>query len=58
MKTTRPDLIDIEYETFGSATDPAMLLVAGFVVQLTSWDTQFCELPRRRRSLRHSLRQS
>ena len=43
MKTTRPDLIDIEYETFGSATDPAMLLVAGFVVQLTSWDAQFCE---------------
>ncbi len=43
MKTTRPDLIDVEYETFGSATDPAMLLVAGFVVQLTSWDSQFCE---------------
>ncbi len=44
MKSTRPDTIDIEYETFGSAADPAVLLVAGFVVQLTSWDTEFCRL--------------
>jgi pimeloyl-ACP methyl ester carboxylesterase len=44
VKSTRPDLVDIEYETFGSPSDPAVLLIAGFVVQLTSWDTQFCEL--------------
>ena len=44
MKTTRPDTIDIEYETFGSPSDPAVLLVSGFVVQLTSWDTEFCRL--------------
>ncbi len=44
VKSTRPDLLDIEYETFGSPTDPAVLLIAGFVVQLTSWDTEFCEL--------------
>jgi pimeloyl-ACP methyl ester carboxylesterase len=44
VKSTRPDLLDIEYETFGSPTDPALLLIAGFVVQLTSWDTGFCEL--------------
>jgi pimeloyl-ACP methyl ester carboxylesterase len=44
VKSTRPDLVDIEYETFGSPDDPAVLLVAGFVVQLTSWDTKLCEL--------------
>ena len=44
VKSTRPELVDIEYETFGSPDDPAVLLVAGFVVQLTSWDTEFCEL--------------
>ena len=44
MKSTRPDVVDVEYETFGSSSDPAVLLVAGFVVQLTSWDTEFCEL--------------
>ena len=44
VKSTRPDLLDIEYETFGSPTDPALLLIAGFVVQLTSWDSGFCEL--------------
>jgi pimeloyl-ACP methyl ester carboxylesterase len=41
-KSTRPDLVDIEYETFGSPSDPAILLVAGFAVQLTSWDAEFC----------------
>ena len=35
--------IEIEYETFGSPADPALLLVAGFVVQLTSWEREFCE---------------
>jgi pimeloyl-ACP methyl ester carboxylesterase len=42
VKSTRPDLLDIEYETFGSPADPAVLLVAGFVVQLTRWETGFC----------------
>jgi len=44
VKSTRPDIVEIEYETFGSPADPAALLVAGFVVQLTSWDAEFCEL--------------
>ncbi len=44
VKSTRPDIVEIEYETFGSPADPAVLLVAGFVVQLTSWDAEFCEL--------------
>jgi pimeloyl-ACP methyl ester carboxylesterase len=42
VKSTRPELVDIEYETFGSPDDPAVLLVAGFVVQLTSWEVEFC----------------
>jgi hypothetical protein len=29
VKSTRPELVDIEYETFGSPDDPAVLLVAG-----------------------------
>jgi len=44
VNTTRPDDVELEYETFGSPDDPAMLLVAGFVVQLTSWDAEFCAL--------------
>ena len=44
VATTRPDTMEIEYETFGSPDDPALMLVAGFAVQLTSWETEFCEL--------------
>ena len=44
VKSTRPDILDIECEVFGSPDDPAVLLIAGFAVQLTYWDTQFCEL--------------
>ena len=35
--------IRIEYETFGSPNDPALLLVSGFTSQLTSWDERLCE---------------
>jgi pimeloyl-ACP methyl ester carboxylesterase len=42
VKSTRPEIVEIEYETFGSPDDPAVLLVAGFAVQLTSWDADFC----------------
>ena len=44
VATTRPDTLEIEYETFGSPDDPALILVAGFAVQLTSWDSELCEL--------------
>jgi pimeloyl-ACP methyl ester carboxylesterase len=44
VKTTHPDLLDIEYETFGSSADPALLLVAGFTAQLTSWDRELCTM--------------
>jgi len=35
--------IEIEYETFGQASDPALLLVMGLGAQLTLWPTEFCE---------------
>lgn len=34
--------IELEYETFGSPADPALLLVMGFTAQLTLWDEEFC----------------
>jgi len=35
--------IALEYETFGDPADPAVLLIAGFGVQMLSWDSGFCE---------------
>lgn len=34
--------MEIEYETFGSASDPALLLVMGFTAQMTVWPDDFC----------------
>jgi pimeloyl-ACP methyl ester carboxylesterase len=44
IATTKPDSIEIEYDTFGSPDDPALLLVMGFTAQLIAWDPAFCEL--------------
>ena len=30
--------IELEYETFGSDADPALLLVMGFTAQMTAWE--------------------
>lgn len=35
--------MDIYYETFGSPSDPALLLVIGFKAQLTIWAVEFCQ---------------
>ena len=35
--------IEIEYETFGDAGDPPLLLVMGLGAQMISWDDEFCE---------------
>lgn len=43
VMSTSPDRIELEYETFGSPTDPALLLVMGFTAQLIAWDTELCE---------------
>jgi pimeloyl-ACP methyl ester carboxylesterase len=42
VATTNPETIDVEYEAFGSDTDPVLLLVMGFTAQLTAWDEGFC----------------
>lgn len=36
--------IELEYQTFGSESDPTLLLVMGFTAQLTAWDIGFCEM--------------
>jgi pimeloyl-ACP methyl ester carboxylesterase len=36
--------IELEYDTFGDPTDPAVLLVAGFGTQLLGWDAELCRL--------------
>jgi len=43
MPQIRANGIDIEYETFGRAGDPAVLLIMGFSAQLTMWPQAFCE---------------
>lgn len=35
--------IELEYNTFGSPRDPALLLIMGFTAQLTSWPEDFCK---------------
>jgi pimeloyl-ACP methyl ester carboxylesterase len=43
VSTTNPDKLEIEYETFGSPDDPALLLVMGFTAQLIAWDRELCK---------------
>jgi pimeloyl-ACP methyl ester carboxylesterase len=40
---TTPEGITLEYDTFGSSTDPALLLVAGYGTQMISWPPALCE---------------
>jgi pimeloyl-ACP methyl ester carboxylesterase len=40
----RSGTIELEYETFGTRASPALLLVAGYAMQLISWDTPLCEM--------------
>lgn len=34
----------IEYDTFGSPSDPTLLLVMGFTAQMTAWEDPFCRM--------------
>ena len=36
--------IELEYDTFGSAGDPALLLIMGFTAQMVVWEPDFCNL--------------
>ena len=39
-----PSGIELEYDTFGSPEDPALLLVMGFTAQMTAWRPGFCQM--------------
>jgi pimeloyl-ACP methyl ester carboxylesterase len=43
MPQIRANGIDIEYESFGRANDPAILLIMGFAAQMTMWRQDMCE---------------
>lgn len=43
-RATLPTKIELEYETFGSPTDPTLLLISGFTAQMTMWNTDLCHL--------------
>lgn len=44
MSNVKANGINLEYETFGDKSDPALLLIAGNGAQLLFWETTFCEL--------------
>lgn len=43
MAKTKANGIEIEYETFGKKSDPALLLIMGLGAQLTLWPESLCE---------------
>ncbi|HTT98129.1 MAG TPA: alpha/beta hydrolase [Rhizomicrobium sp.] len=43
MPQIRANGIDIEYESFGRDSDPAILLIMGFAAQMTMWRQDMCE---------------
>ncbi len=44
MPNVRANRIQIEYDTIGDSSFPAILLVAGNGAQINFWDVEFCEL--------------
>src|SRR3954465_7772101 len=43
MPRVKSNGIELEYDTFGSPDDPALLLIMGFTAQMTAWEETFCE---------------
>lgn len=43
MPQVKSNGVELEYESFGRDSDPAVLLIMGFGGQLTLWQTSFCE---------------
>ena len=43
MPQIKANGLSFEYESFGSANDPAILLIMGFSAQLTLWPVELCE---------------
>jgi pimeloyl-ACP methyl ester carboxylesterase len=44
MPRAQANGIELEYETFGDPTKPALLLVMGLGVQMLGWDERFCRM--------------
>src|SRR5947208_434163 len=44
MPNVRANGIDIEYDEFGKAADPPLLLIMGLGAQMIAWDEAFCRL--------------
>ena len=57
MPRAQTNGIELEYETFGDPTKPAMLLIMGLGVQMLGWDERFCNQLVDRGLLRDPLRQ-
>ncbi len=43
MPQIKTDAITLEYDTFGSKTDPPMILIMGLTAQMINWPNGFCE---------------
>jgi len=43
MPQVRTNGIDIDYESFGRKTDPAVVLIMGYAAQMTMWPVALCE---------------
>lgn len=43
MPRLRSNGLELEYDTFGAPTDPAMVLIMGHGAQLIDWHVEFCE---------------
>jgi pimeloyl-ACP methyl ester carboxylesterase len=44
MGRVRANGLEFEYDTFGDAGDPPLVLIMGLGAQMISWDEDFCEL--------------
>jgi len=44
MSRAKSNGLELEYDTFGSPTDPALVLVMGLGAQMINWDPELCQL--------------
>src|SRR5215467_3000864 len=44
MGRVKANGLEFEYDTFGDAGDPPLVLIMGLGAQMISWDEDFCEL--------------
>ena len=58
MPQVSANTIDIEYESFGSPSDPSVLLIMGLGMQMIAWPEPFCRELASQGFSGYSLRQS